>query len=426
MTPARPRATLSGMSGAELTDRGEPAPLEVVIAGGGVAAFETALALHDLAGPRAAITVVAPAPELVEEPMSVAEPFALGHAGHHPVADLVAHVGGRLVADRLHHVDTARRVVVLGEGEGAELPYDVLVLAVGARRRVREPHALTFLGSESTDAVGELREDLHAGRFKRLALVVPVGMTWPLPLYELAVMLGSGVRAHGVRDARLWLLTPELDPLEAFGRRSSQAVATLLARSGVTFVGSVTAQVSQGAVHFGAGRRLDVGRILTLPVLTGPRVHGVPCDGDGFIPVDEFGRVRDVFDVYAVGDGAAFPIKQGGLAAQQADAAASAIAAEAGAPVDPKPFRPVLRGSLLTEEASLSMRHSLARGSGGGFAAERALWTPAGKVAGRYLAPYLREHGEAAGQREEGGGPELESLEPRRRRGDREPPGIAN
>jgi sulfide:quinone oxidoreductase len=423
MTPAPARVIICDMP-AELTDRGEPAPLEVVIAGGGVAAFETALALHDLAGPRAAITVVAPGPELVEEAMSVAEPFALGHAGHHPVADLVAHVGGRLVADRLHHVDMARRVVILGEG--AELAYDVLVVAVGARRRVRERHALTFLGSESTEGIAELREDLHAGGLKRLALVVPEGMTWPLPLYELAVLLGSGVRADGVRDARLWLLTPELDPLEAFGRRSSQAVATLLARSGVTFVGSVTAQISAGAVHFGAGRRLDVGRIVTLPVLTGPRVPGVPCDGDGFIPVDEYGRVRDVFDVYAVGDGAAFPIKQGGLAAQQADAAASAIAAEAGAPVDPKPFRPVLRGTLLTEEASLSMRHALARGSGAGVAAERALWTPGGKVAGRYLAPYLREHGEAAGDQEEGGGPELESLGPRPRRSDRPPPGAAD
>ena len=58
--------------------------------------------------------------------------------------------------------------------------------------------------------------------------------------------------------------------------------------------------------------------------------------------------MRDLEDVFAAGDIANFPIKQGGLAAQQADAAAEAIAAEAGAQVDPQPFKPVLRGILLT------------------------------------------------------------------------------
>lgn len=419
--PRRGMMRAMSPSDAEAQDRGEDAPLEVVIAGGGVAAFETALALHDLAGRRVAITVVAPAADLVEEPMSVAEPFALGQAGHHPVAELVRDVGGRLVTDRLHHVDPARRRVVLGEG--SELRYDVLVLAVGARRRVAEHHAITFLGSASTDALADLREDLEAGRLKRLALVVPDGMTWPLPLYELAVMLGEGVRAHGVDDARLWLLTPELDPLGAFGRHASQTVATLLARSGVTFIGSVAATIGEGAVCFGPGRRLDVGRVVTLPVLTGPRVPGVPCDGDGFIPVDEYGRVRDVFDVYAVGDGAAYPIKQGGLAAQQADAAATAIAAESGAPVDPKPFRPVLRGVLLSRDAPLPMRGPVAPAGGQGLAGERALPWPAGKVTGRYLASYLR-------RREGEDEPEVEGRNPRgrdrARRSEHEPPAVPN
>ena len=36
-------------------------------------------------------------------------------------------------------------------------------------------------------------------------------------------------------------------------------------------------------------------------------------------------------DVFAAGDATAEPVKQGGLATQQADAAAEAIAAEAGA-----------------------------------------------------------------------------------------------
>jgi sulfide:quinone oxidoreductase len=53
--------------------------------------------------------------------------------------------------------------------------------------------------------------------------------------------------------------------------------------------------------------------------------------------------------VYAAGDATDFEIKQGGIACQQADAAAEAIAARAGVAIDPAPFAPVLRGLLLTE-----------------------------------------------------------------------------
>ena len=56
--------------------------------------------------------------------------------------------------------------------------------------------------------------------------------------------------------------------------------------------------------------------------------------------------VRGVDDVYAAGDMTTFPLKQGGIAAQMADAAASAIAVRAGVPVAQHPFRPVIRGLL--------------------------------------------------------------------------------
>ena len=79
----------------------------------------------------------------------------------------------------------------------------------------------------------------------------------------------------------------------------------------------------------------------------------------GFIEIDEHARVRGVPDVFAAGDATTEPIKQGGLATQQADAAAEQIAAEAGAPVAPRPFRRVLRGVVLTGEAPLYLRRDL-------------------------------------------------------------------
>lgn len=72
---------------------------------------------------------------------------------------------------------------------------------------------------------------------------------------------------------------------------------------------------------------------------------------------DEHGKVLETAAVWAAGDAIAYPGKQGGLAAQQADA-------HAGADVHPQPFRPMLRGVLLTvAEADGAVRHRwLARG----------------------------------------------------------------
>ena len=99
--------------------------------------------------------------------------------------------------------------------------------------------------------------------------------------------------------------------------------------------------------------------------------------------------------VYAAGDATAFPVKQGGLATQQADAVAEAIAADLDIVPDPAPFRPVLRGLLLTGGAPLYLRAELSGDQEPtarrlqGEVSGRALWWPPGKVAGRYLAPYL-------------------------------------
>lgn len=136
-------------------------------------------------------------------------------------------------------------------------------------------------------------------------------------------------------------------------------------------------------------RRLEVDRVVSLPALEGPRTPGVPADAAGFHPVDQHGRVTGAPDVYAAGDGTNFPIKQGGLATQQADAVAETIAALTGAEITPEPFRPVLRGMLMTGGERLYLRHAVSGGGGDGDVTGQApRWTPA-KISGRYLSPYL-------------------------------------
>jgi len=145
-------------------------------------------------------------------------------------------------------------------------------------------------------------------------------------------------------------------------------------------------------------RRLRVDRIVTFPRLAGPRLRGVPCGRDGFLRADAHGRLAGVDGVFAAGDVTAFPIKQSGLAAQQADAVAEAIAASVGADIDPQPFRPVLRGVLLTGGPARYLRADISGGAGDdSIVAGEALWWPPNKLCGRYLASYLSSQvGDAA------------------------------
>ena len=139
-----------------------------------------------------------------------------------------------------------------------------------------------------------------------------------------------------------------------FGAPASAAVARLLDERGVTLhTSSIGVPGRPGWLDIRPGdRRLPVDRIVTDPRLAGPRLRGIPCGRDGFIHTDAHGRVVGLDGVYAAGDATAFPIKHGGLAAQQADAVAEAIAASVGVDIDPQPFRPVLRGVLLTGAAA--------------------------------------------------------------------------
>jgi sulfide:quinone oxidoreductase len=201
-------------------------------------------------------------------------------------------------------------------------------------------------------------------------------------------MTARDVWSAGIEGVKLTLVSVEDHPLEIFGPEASETVAQLLASEGITFLGGIAADVAPDAVLAG-DRRIEVDRTVTLPVLLGTDIDGLPRNDLGFVPVDAHGRVRGLAGVYAAGDVTDAPVKQGGLAAQQAVAAAESIAARHGADLDPEPFRPVLRGMLLT-----GGRERWMRASTGGTPVEprtslQALWWPPTKIATRYLAPYL-------------------------------------
>ncbi|HEX6020439.1 MAG TPA: FAD-dependent oxidoreductase [Solirubrobacter sp.] len=370
-------------------------PTNVLIAGGGPAALEAALALHRLAGERVSTTLLAPEPTLTYRPLSVLAPFAAGSAPDYPLAQMAADAGFTHHRGRLASVDPDAHTVLTDAGEC--LSYDVLLVAPGARAVKPFPRASTYTGSDADqEMVHGIVQDVEGGYLRRLAFVVPVGSSWPLPLYELALMLGERAQDMGV-DPELHFITPEPAPLELFGQKAAREVAALLTEAQITLHTATRAEpVANGRLHLQPGGKIiEVDRIVTLPQLLGPAIPGLPADADGFLVTDAHARVQGVADVYAAGDATAFPIKQGGIACQQADAAAAHIAARAGAPVVPKPFRPVLRGMLVTERSARFMRRDAANTA---QVAGRALWWPPAKIAGRELAGYLQELDDEAGR----------------------------
>ena len=64
----------------------------VLVAGGGVAALEALLALHELAGRHVHLELLAPGTQFLNRPASVAAPFGLGGPGPERGEDVLADV----------------------------------------------------------------------------------------------------------------------------------------------------------------------------------------------------------------------------------------------------------------------------------------------------------------------------------------------
>jgi sulfide:quinone oxidoreductase len=364
----------------------------VVIAGGGVAALETCLALADLASEQIDVKVIAPNREFVYRPMTVREPFAYAAARRYRLEPILRDAGAALRTDELGWVDPVNQQIQTKADETIE--YDALMLALGARIVPRYTHALTIDDRWLDETFRGLIQDVEDGYVHRLAFVSPGRMAWPLPLYELALMTAGRAYDMGV-DVSITMVTPEDAPLAIFGAAVSSVVAGRLEEAHIETISSAYAEIpSTGHVVINPGDRvLDADRVVALPELYGPSIRGIPLGEHGFIRVNRYGQVPDVGPIFAAGDATDFPIKHGGIGSQQADTAAEAIAALAGAPVTPSPFHPVIHGMLLTDAAPLYLSARITGGHGfSSKVSNEPTWSPSAKIAARYLAPRLEQY----------------------------------
>jgi sulfide:quinone oxidoreductase len=293
-------------------------------------------------------------------------------------------------ADSVTAVDPLLRHVTLRSG--AQLAYDHLLVATGAVTYPAFAHGVSFDRPAEPEAFDVLLDDLDAGLASTIAVVVPEGVTWTLPAYDIALMLRQHADLRGL-DLSITVVTPESLPVQAFGLTAAREVAAVLEAARVETRLDATAVVMSDQALMAGGRWMTVDRIVALPRLAGPRLRGLPCDGSGFVVVEEDGVVPGCADVYAAGDGTTAPIKQGGLAAHQADLVARAIARRLGAGHVRDAELPSLRGVLMTPDGPLFLEARLygAAGGSGSMASRQVLWDPPAKVATRWLGRYLRE-----------------------------------
>jgi sulfide:quinone oxidoreductase len=365
-------------------------PLNVVVVGGGVAALETIYALQELAGDRVSTTVLTAAREFVDRPMSVREPFARAVAARYELAPLVAAADAKLVPDGLKWLDHQRRIVHT-TGSTALL-YDEIVLAVGARPYSSHKHVITLDPATIDHQLHGVIQDMELGLVRKIAFVVPDGRSWPLPLYEVALM--TAARAYAMQaQVSITLLTPEKSPLAIFGSTASDAVHSLLADYGIEVITGAHSEIRDARKTTVPGRlrELNVDCIIALPELRGPAVPGVPHTGTGgFLAVDSHCRVKSIEHVFAAGDITDFPVKHGAIAAQQALTVAHDLAGISGMATTAPAFEPTLYGVLLGASDPLYMRARMVGGTAvSSEVSTSPLWDPSAKIRAPHLTQAL-------------------------------------
>ena len=232
-----------------------------------------ALALRELAGAARRHELLAPDREFTYRPLSVAEPFGLGHATRYELQAIGADRGFTVVRDTLAAVEPHAHRVVTQDGDG--LVYDRLLLALGARPRRAIEGALAFRGPQDAPRIADGLNALGARR--RVVFAVPPPCLGAADLRARAADGALGPAPGGAPE--LTVVTPEARPLEVFGHSASAEVAPSWPGPGISFLGGVVPRdVVDGALELGGGERVPADLVITLPRLDGPAVHGLPND----------------------------------------------------------------------------------------------------------------------------------------------------
>lgn len=280
----------------------------ILVIGSGFAGFWAAVAARRVAGTRADISLVSPAPVLEMRPrLYEAQPETLGV----DVLPLLGRVGVTFVPGTATQLDASGRAVTLASGE--RLTYDRLVVATGSQ--IRRP---PVPGAETAYSVDSLAEAIEFDR--RLAqiakgveqptiAVIGAGFTG----IELVLELRDRLLAHngnGVSDrARLVLIDRSEILGEPLGPGPQPIIADALAKANVELRLGVDVQsLAANRVRFTDGSVLEADAVvLTSGMVARPFATQVPGEKDalGRVVVDATLKAPAAPEIFVAGDAAA-------------------------------------------------------------------------------------------------------------------------
>src|SRR6476619_1621569 len=104
---------------------------KVLIAGGGVAGLEAALALQALAPDKVEVELLAPRRDFLYRPLAVGEPFGTAHVARYDLAELAQRGGFTFNASSVKSVEPEKQRAVTHDL--VEVGYDFLIAAPGVK-----------------------------------------------------------------------------------------------------------------------------------------------------------------------------------------------------------------------------------------------------------------------------------------------------
>ena len=297
---------------------------------------------------------------------------------HFELSSLATDAGATFSPGELVSVDAARHIAYTSPG-GA-VPYSMLLIACGAVPQPGGPRSayVPRPGGHGEDRAAARRDRGGECAASRLRGTGRSGLE-PAGLRARADDGRLGRRLEAVDGVTLSLVTPEDDAAAPIRARGERCGARLLEKRGIAIhTQRVSAEARPGELLLVGGD--ESSRPTASSRSRACRVRGSAASRRRSRASSRsiaHGRVTGMPDVYAAGDITTFTVKQGGIAAQQAEAAAEAIAAAAGVELEPRPFRPVLRGLLLTGDGPRYLHSE--RVGGAGKATHRAALVAAGE-----------------------------------------------
>ncbi len=316
----------------------------VVIVGGGFAGLRALYRLRSL-GDRVDITLVDPRSTSLARPSLPEVAFAAKPVEHarFPLAHAVTRSGARFVQRGVDHVRVTEHQVVLDNDE--TLPYDFLLLALGARKAYDDvvgfsSHGYSLCDDEQAPRLAQALDDFTGGPIVIGAAKSVWGTRVEVPhlaapcegpVAEIMFMLDHELRRRGMRErSSIRVFSPGRIFFEDVGPTVHADIEPLVTQHGIEVsTGKVLDHLDDGSVTFEDGTTWESALSIVLPPYRGSDVVArSPRLGDerDFIPTDTTMRHLDAASVYAAGDATSLSMpKLGHIAVLQADIAAAAL-----------------------------------------------------------------------------------------------------